>query len=381
MLTAVVTIIIFMVMITLHEFGHFIMAKSVGVRVLEFSIGMGPALLKKQGADTLYSLRLFPIGGYCKLDGEDDESDNPAAFCNQKLWKRFLVVSAGAVLNLILGFLLFAVIVGVTGPFRSNTIGKVEERAYLDECGIIAGDKIIGLNGHRINSYNDITLYSDELSAEAPSELVIKRGGQKLKFEVMPSVSETVITYGETSAEYTDTVNGVAETRTIEYEEGDIPENYVGETFTASRVIIGFEPMLTEVTAYNILPQAWYYTEYVAKSIYRALWDMVSGKSGLDSVSGPVGVAGVVNQAVHSGKDSLINILFIVAMLTVNLGIFNLLPLPALDGGRLFFMLAELVRGKPIPPEREGLVHAVGLLILLVLAAVICFNDIIKLIA
>lgn len=378
LLTALVTVVIFMVLITLHEFGHFIMAKSVGVNVLEFSVGMGPAIWKKQGEKTLYSLRAFPIGGYCKLDGEDGESDNPAAFCNQSLVKRFLVVAAGAVLNLLLGFLLFAMIVGISGPYRSNTVGNVVERSYLAQSGVQPGDKIVGLNGHKISSYNDLSLYGDELSSGAEIELTVKRGGEKLKISVLPSLDETKIVYGETSAEYTDTINGVSKTQIIEYEK--IPESYVGKTAESSRYIIGFEPLSVEVTAFNIVPEAWHYTEFVAKSIYHALWDMISGQSGIDNVSGPVGVASVVNEAVHSGKDSAVNVLFIVAMLTVNLGIFNLLPLPALDGGRLFFMLVELVRRKPIPPEREGMVHAIGLLLLLLFAVIVCFNDIIKLI-
>ncbi|MDD6735651.1 MAG: site-2 protease family protein [Clostridiales bacterium] len=380
LVTVIVTIVIFMVMITLHEFGHFIMAKTLGVNVLEFSVGMGPAVFKRKGKDTLYSLRALPIGGYCRLDGEDGGSDNPSAFCNQKLWKRFLVVSAGAILNLLLGFVLFIVLVGMMGPFKSNTIGKVDERAYLAQSGVIAGDKIVRINGHRVSSYNDISLYSNELKQGEEIELVVKRNGEKISFSVMPSMDETTVTYGETSAEYSDTINGVNETRTITYEADEIPEEYVGKTYSTSRYIIGFEPLICEVTAANIVPQAWHYTEYVAKSIYRALWDMISRQSGFENVSGPVGVAGAVNQAVHSGKESGINVLFLVAMLTINLGIFNLLPLPALDGGRLFFMLVELIRGKPVPPEKEGLVHAIGLVLLLILAAVICFNDILKLI-
>lgn len=380
MTTSVVTIVIFLVMITLHEFGHFIMAKAVGVNVLEFAVGMGPAIFKKQGKETLYSVRIFPIGGYCKLDGEDGESASKGAFCNQKLWKRFLVVSAGAILNLILGFVLFTIVVGMMGPFKSNTVGKVDERAYLAESGVLPGDKIVAIDGHKINFYNDISLYTDEFNENTRFELTVKRNGEKLKFVLQPSVDKTEVTYGENSAVYKDEINGISEVREITYNSDEIPANYVGKTVSQTRYIIGFEPLEENVTAYNIVPQAWYYTKYVIKSIYKSLWDMLSGRTGMENMSGPVGVAGVVNQAVHSGKDSVINILFIVAMLTINLGIFNLLPLPALDGGRLFFMLIELIRGKPVPPEKEGMVHAIGLILLLVLAAVICYNDIVRII-
>ncbi len=383
LVTAIVTILIFLVMITLHEFGHFIMAKSVGVKVLEFSIGMGPAILKKQGTETLYSVRIFPIGGYCKLDGEDGESESPTAFSNQKLWKRFLVVSAGAILNLILGFVLFAVIVAMTGPFASNIVGKVDSRSYLADTGVLAGDKIIAINGHKIGFYNDIALYTSEFESGEEFELTVKRNGEKLGFRLKPSQDITTVTYGENSAKYSDTINGVEEVRTVMYEDGDVPREYIGKTFSTTRYIIGFEPQMTDVTAFNLLPQAWNYTTYIARSIYVALGEMITGKTGLDNVSGPVGVAGVVSEAVNSGsvKTSSVNVLFIVAMLSVNLGIFNLLPLPALDGGRIFFMLVELIRRKPVPPEKEGMVHAIGLLLLLALAVVICFNDILKLIS
>lgn len=379
LVTAIVTILIFLVMITIHEFGHFIVAKATGVKVLEFAIGMGPAIFKKQGKETLYSVRIFPIGGYCSLLGEDGESVDEGAFCNQKWWKRFLVVSAGAIVNLVLGFVLFAVIVGVSGPFKSNVIDTIDERSYLAEAGVMPGDRIIGINGHGVNFYRDIELYSGEFADGKEFELTVKRDGEKNKFTIKPSYEDRTVTYGERTADIVEIINGIEKRRT-ETLADLVPEEYSGKTFSQSRYIMGFVPKVEEVTAVNILPQAWYYTGYIAKSIYMALGDMITGKAGLDNVSGPVGVAGVVGNAVNSGANRGINILLIVAMLTVNLGIFNLLPLPALDGGRLFFMIVELLRGKPIPPEKEGMVHGIGLVLLLALAVVICFNDILKLI-
>ena len=379
LVTALVTILIFLVMITIHEFGHFVAAKATGVGVLEFAIGMGPAIFKKQGKKTLYSVRIFPIGGYCSLLGENGESEEEGAFWKQSWWKRFLVVSAGAIVNLILGFVLFAVFVGATGPFASNVIDKVDERSYLAEAGVISGDKIVAINGHKVNFYNDISLYSEEFSTGENFELTVKRDREKLTFDVKPSHEIRSVTYSETSAEVVDIINGVEERYSEEFDVS-VPEEYAGKTVDSERYIMGFMPKTEEVTAINILPQAWHYTIYIAKSVYMALWDMITGSAGLENVSGPVGVAEVVGSAVNSGANSGINILLIVAMLTVNLGIFNLLPLPALDGGRLFFMLIELVRGKPVPPEKEGMVHGIGLVLLLVLAVVICFNDILKLI-
>ncbi len=380
MVTVLVTILIFMVLITLHEFGHFIVAKAIGVPVLEFSIGMGPAIFKNQGKETLYTIRIFPIGGYCKLEDEDSVSDNPNGFAAQKLWKRFLVVSAGAILNLILGFILFAAVVGITGPFASNVIETIDERSYLAETEVMPGDEIVKINGHKINFYDDIALYTSQFKEGEAFNLTIKRDGSKKEFSLLPSKNEISVKYEETSAVYRDTVNGITKEQVIFYEAEEIPDGYIGKTLEQSRYLIGFSPKMQEVTAANIIPQAYHYTVYVAKSIYMVLGDLVTGKGGLDNVSGPVGVAKVVGDAVNSGKDSVINVLFILAMLSVNLGIFNLLPIPGLDGGRIFFMIIELLRGKPVPPEKEGIVHAIGLLLMLVLAAVIFLNDILKII-
>lgn len=377
LVTVIVTLLIFLVMITLHEFGHFIMAKSLGVNVLEFAIGMGPAIFKKQGKKTLYSVRIFPIGGYCSLEGEDGGSDSEGAFCKQKLWKRFLIVSAGAIFNLILGIILFAVFVGATSPVASNVIDTIDERSYFAETGVMPGDKIVKINGHNINIFNDIKLYTGDFEKGKEIAITVKRGNEKFDVSVLPSEREQTVVYYDTYADITDIVNGETKNETVTLKEA-IPPEYVGKTYNENGLIIGFASRKIDVTAANILSQAWYHTVNITKSIYLALAELVTGKSGFESMAGPVGVGQVVGAAVNSGSDSGINILLIMAMLTVNLGIFNLLPLPALDGGRLFFMLVELVRGKPVPPEKEGVVHTIGLLLLLALAVVVFFNDIFR---
>lgn len=378
MVTVLVTLLIFLVMITLHEFGHFIMAKTLGVNVLEFAIGMGPAIYKKQGKNTLYSVRIFPIGGYCSLEGEDGGSDSDGAFCKQKLWKRFLIVSAGAIFNLILGIILFAVYVGSVSPVASNVIDSVEPRSYLAETGVMPGDEIVKINGHKINIYNDITLYSGEFEEGKEISLTVKRNKEKLDFVVMPSRKERTVVYGDSYIEIKDVINGVEGSQRVD--DVEIPAEYVGKTTTENGFIIGFAARKIHITGANILPQAWFLTCNITKSIYIALGELVTGKSGLQNMAGPVGVGQVVGAAVNSGSNATVNVLLIMAMLTVNLGIFNLLPLPALDGGRLFFMLVELLRGKPVPPEKEGIVHTIGLILLLILAVVVFFSDIFKLV-
>ena len=390
MLTAIFTILIFLVLISLHEFGHFIMAKASGVTVHEFSIGMGPAIFKKQGKETLYSVRIFPVGGYCKLEGEDSESDNPRAFCNQKWWKRFLVISAGAILNLILGFVLVVVMVlvqphqkGEPNVITTPVVKEIVKGSYMEDAGILPGDKIVSINGNKVHIYNDISLYTSKLEVDEYVEIGIKRGDKKFNFELKPSLSETTYNYGENSVEIITKINDTEERAVYEYTENDrdIIADVIGESATDKKLILGFMADTEEVSAFNILPYSYNYTGFVVRMVYRSLWDMVTGKVGFREVSGPVGIIDAVNTAVNTGEYMAVNLLSLTALLSINLGIFNLLPLPALDGGRLFFMLIELIRRKKIPPEKEGMVHAIGLMLLLLLSVVIFYNDIIKIIA
>lgn len=389
MLTAVVTVLIFLVMISLHEFGHFIMAKASGVSVLEFAVGMGPAIFKKQGKETLYSIRIFPIGGYCKLDGEDGGTDNPRAFCNQKQWKRFLVVSAGAVLNIILGFVLVVIMVSVQphsegqpNMISTPVIDSLVDNSHISETGIQPGDRIVNIDGHKIHIYDEIRLYTSKLEGDEIIPITVERNGERIKYDVKPSLSETIYEYGENSAIIKSVINGVENKEEIEYTD-EIRENVrdvIGQTASEKRYLIGFVSQQQDATVFNVIPYAYHYTGYVIKMVYRALWDMITGKTGFDEVSGPVGIISAVNTAVNTNvKYRLVNILSLASILTINLGIFNLLPLPALDGGRLFFMLVELIRRKPVPPEKEGMVHAIGLMLLLLLSVVISYHDIMKL--
>jgi len=389
MLTAIVTIIIFLVLISLHEFGHFIMAKLSGVNVLEFSVGMGPAIFKKQGGETLYSVRIFPVGGYCKLEGEDEKSDDPKAFCNQKLFKRFLVVVSGAVFNIILGFFLFVIItaiaphpVGEPNSINIPIIDTVVENSYLEDSGILPGDEITKINSHKIRYYQDISLYTNEFSQDEEVSVEILRNGEKLTFYILPTLSETNYNYGEENVEVIQIINGYETRNVYEYNEQNREEakTLAGQSASEKRLILGFTPRQEPVGINNIFSYSLNQTGYVVRMVYSAFWDLITGHSGFDQVSGPVGIVSAVNTAVNTGSYRMVNILSLAALLTINLGVFNLLPLPALDGGRLFFMIIEFIRRKPIPAEKEGMVHAIGLILLLCFAVVISFNDIIKLI-
>lgn len=382
LITVIVTILIFLVLISLHEFGHFAMAKASGVCVLEFSIGMGPAVLKKQKGETLYSLRLLPIGGYCKLEGEDEQTDSKRAFVNQKLWKRFLVIAAGAVLNILLGFAVFMIIVGMQKTVSTTTIGSIEERAYIAGTGIQAGDKIVEVNGHKITFYKDIAYYLNSVGEKDEINVAVKRNGEKLSFSFLPSYEQQHIVYDAEGASITTVVNGIEKQSYLTFtdEQKKAYEDMAGQEENTQRYILGFVAEREPVSVKNIFSESYHYTVFVVKLVYNALAELVTGKTGIEQFSGPVGVAAAVDTAVHSKQYSVLNVLNLIAMLTINLGIFNLLPIPALDGGRLFFLLIELIFRKPVPPDKEGLVHTVGMLLLLIFAAVILFNDVMKLI-
>ncbi|MEE0944187.1 MAG: site-2 protease family protein [Clostridia bacterium] len=381
MLTAVVTAVIFLVMISIHEFGHFFVAKLCGITVNEYAIGMGPAIFKKQKGETLYSVRLLPIGGFCSMEGEDGESDSERAFCNQKLWKRFLVVVAGAVLNVLLGFIIFVIISAQNAPFATNTVESLDERSYMYQAGVMPGDKIVEINGRNISFYQDITLYKSEIDLVEEVEMTIKRDGKKLKFTFPLSELTGNRVYNEASLTETTTMNGITETKEYAYQDGAIvPPEIIGKEIPVSGMMLGFSPRLEELSFVSLVNEAYCNTKFVVKLVYKSLWDLVSGEAGLEQVSGPVGIVDAVNTAVHSEVMPWLNVLSLAALLTINLGVFNLLPLPALDGGRILFMLFELVRGKPVPPEKEGVIHAVGLILLLIFAAIISFKDIMMLI-
>lgn len=328
-------ILFFGIIIALHEFGHFSTAKLFKIKVNEFSIGMGPAILKKQKGETKYALRLLPIGGFVSLEGEDEVSDDPRAFGNQKAWKRFIVIAAGAVLNIILGLVLIGIMLAISGAVPTTTVSDVSENMYTEETGVLVGDKIISIDGTRVHSARDL-YYCLYRNNDGNIDVVLKRNGEKLEFKDMKVIY-------------------------------DMEQGYCS-------FIVGND----KVSVLNIIPGAINETMSMTKMIWLSLIDMVRGNYGMDELSGPVGTIGIVadtaSDAVSSSDYSMI--FFMLAFITVNIGMVNLLPLPALDGGRLLFIFIELIFRKPVPKKFEAIVHAAGLVLLLGLMALITFNDI-----
>lgn len=381
MITAIVSIVMFLVMISLHEFGHFIVAKILNFKVDEFSIGMGPAIFKRKKGETQYSIRVLPLGGYCKFEGED-EADNkdPRAFANQRPWKRLLVLLAGGIFNIILGFVLFLAIVPGISPVSTNVVDNIVEHSYIEQIGIQPGDKIVEINGKRVNFYNDIKLYAQNFGKDEDVAIKIKRDGKIMDFAFKLSEHSTETQYKDNGVQINDTINGYTTGRFVQYS-NTMPkdDSLVGKTETTKDYIIGFYPQKKDINIFNVWGEAWNETKFVVKLVYQSFWQMITGKIGVEQMSGPVGIVKEVNTAVNSGQYSWLQVLNLVALLTINLGIFNLLPIPALDGGRILFVLIEIIRRKPIPPNKEGIVHAVGMLLLLLFILFISFHDIIRL--
>ncbi len=381
MFNIILTVVIFFLLIFLHEFGHFVSAKASGVGVNEFSIGMGPVIFQKKTGETTYSLRALPIGGYCALVGEDEENPSPKAFGNQKVWKRFLVIASGATINLLLGFVIFLFVVGMQKSIITTTVESVDERSYAVEAGLLPGDKIVEINGNKVNFYEDYRFFLGEASMSEPVEVSIKRAGEKLKFRLNLSQIEEKYIYEEDGAYVITKINGIEEESYIEYseEEKEAFSEYEGKEQTGEGYVLGVSLKRTEAGFKNIFPEAYNYTKFVVRMIFHTLGDVIFGDAGIEQFSGPVGVVSAVGDAVKTEEYAFPNILILVAMLTVNLGVFNLLPLPALDGGRLIFLFVEALTRKKVSAKIESMVHSIGMVLLLIFAAVVLFNDVLKL--
>ncbi|MBR3767187.1 MAG: RIP metalloprotease RseP [Clostridia bacterium] len=332
-------ILFFGIIIALHEFGHFSTAKLFRIKVNEFSIGMGPAVFKKQKGETLYALRILPIGGFVSLEGEDEASEDPRAFGNQKAWKRFIVIAAGATLNIILGLVLIGIMLTISGSVPTTTVSDVTENMYTAETGVLIGDKIISIDGTKVHSARDL-YYCLYRNNDGKYDIVLKRNGEKLEFTQMDVIY-------------------------------DMEQGFCS-------FVVGNE----KATFLNIIPGSVKETASMTKMIWLSLIDMFRGNYSMDEISGPVGTIGIVantaSDAISSADYSMI--IFMLAFITVNIGIVNLLPLPALDGGRLFFIFIEVIFRRPVPKKFEAIVHAAGLILLLGLMALITFNDISNLI-
>ena len=335
-----IAIIVFGVIIVIHEWGHFIAARLSGVKVNEFAIGMGPALFKIHGKNTMFSLRLLPIGGYCAMEGEDTTSSDDGAFCSKPPIKRLFITAAGAVMNIILGFIIAIIVTAINGRIVTNQVTYFTDDAVSSSSGLQLDDVILKINGKKIFTANDI-VYQLRNDVDGVVDMVVLRNGEKVKLDAVRF---------------------------------DLSLN----TETGKQVInIDFKVKANDCTIANIIPYSFKRTVTTARLIWISLIDMISGKYGFNDIQGPVGIVTAIGEA---SEQSFSDLLDFMMLITVNVGIFNLLPLPALDGGRLVFIIVEMIRRKPVPPEKEGLVHFIGFAALMLLMVAVTFNDIVRLI-
>ena len=342
-MSIILALIIFSLILLIHELGHFLLAKRGGVTVEEFSLGMGPRLISTVKGGTRYSLKLLPFGGSCMMLGEDEATTEEGSFASKSVWTRISVIAAGPIFNFILAFVLSVIIIGSIGVDKP-VILAVSEGFPAAEAGIQKGDTILKMNGTKIRLSREVTNY------------VTFHQGEDVTFVYEHEGEERTVTLS--------------------------PEQNEG-----GRYIFGLSTVSSyreKVGAWETLKYSAYEVKYWIQTTISSLKMLFTGQVGINDMSGPVGVVTIIGDtykesAADGGFYIWLNMLNISILLTANLGVMNLLPLPALDGGRLVFLIIEAIRRKRIDPEKEGMVHFVGLMLLMVLMIVVMFNDIRKL--
>lgn len=345
LVSILIFLVIFLFLVVSHEYGHYIIGKVNGIHATEFFIGMGPKLIKwKNKEGTEFSIRPFPFGGACVFEGQDALEEEKGestghGFLEAPVWNRIPTVLAGPIFNIVLAYLC-GVIIAYNAGALVPIVQEVLPQSGAEEAGIMQGDEIVKINGHTVHLSAEVSFASFYSTGE-PMKVTVKRNGEKIKFLVTPKYDENDQRYymGITNGEYV-------------------------ECKGAKSLLYG---------AYNV--------EYVLKSTLESLRMIFTGQVGKDDVAGPVGLVKVVDETYDDAKEYgfltvLLSMINLTMLLSANLAVINLLPLPALDGGRLVFMLVEAIRGKPVPPEKEGYVHLAGMALLLVLVVFVLFNDI-----
>lgn len=330
-----IALLVFMLVVTVHEFGHFIIAKKSKIKVNEFAVGMGPKLYAKQKGETLYSVRALPLGGYCAMEGEDEGEVEEKSFSetgnfNQApISGRIFTIFAGPLFNFILAFVIMFTLFTIRG-YQTTTISKILDDSPAKKYGIEVGDKILKIDSANISNWKDIQSYLAK-TEEKNIKVTVLRNGSEKKIEVSFENSN-------------DRKLGIT---------SELKRNPVVSLKESANTII-----------------------YFIDSMFDVLRQLFTGKVGVGQLSGPIGVVGAISSAASNGFYSL---LYITAFISVNLGFINLLPIPALDGGRLVFLIIELIKGKPISREKEGIVHTIGFVFLMGLILFVSFKDVIRL--
>ena len=348
-MSIIFAIILFSILIFVHELGHFLAAKASNVQVNEFSMFMGPAIWKKQKGETLYSIRCIPIGGYCAMEGEDADTDNPRSFQKAAWWKRLVVLIAGSAMNLIAGFLI-VVIVNSCMSMPVPQIDSLRTGSSMScEGGLQTGDLILEMNGYTVESTGDFDLALQANKDATAFDILVQRDGKNVLLQDVPMIPQ----------EFQENAEGPAGT-------------FYGINWSTRRLNFG-----------EVITQSWADCIYFAKLVWMSLGMLLSGEAGLTDMSGPVGIVSMMSdmaQASSSVAGAVLNLLYFGGFIAINLGVMNMLPIPALDGGRVLALLLttgiERIIGKKINPKVEGYIHGAGMILLLGLMALIMFKDI-----
>ena len=337
--TVIFAVLMFSLIIFVHELGHFITARLFKIKVHEFAIGMGPAVFSKQKGETKYSIRMIPMGGFCSMEGEDSSSEDEGSFSAKPWYAKLVVLASGAGMNIVLGFLICLMFIS----FSAENIETIEVDSVIEQSSVAdflqKGDRVVSINGSKINIKRDID-FAMQQNGEKEYRLVIERNGKKMEKSFMPF--ETKYTDGTPA------------------------------------YIIGFIPKAEKANIFNVTREAFFQTIWMGRLVFVSIGMLISGQAGMSDVSGPIGVVDAMNTTAQAG--GFVALLYLAGFISVNIGLMNLLPVPALDGGRIFFVLIEAVRKKPIPPEKEGVVHFIGLILLVGLMVFATWNDIVRII-
>jgi len=346
-----VAVLLFGLLIAVHEGGHFLAAKILGVRVNEFSIGMGPLIVSKQKGETRYSLRLFPIGGFCAMEGEDEDTEAPDSFAKKPAWKKLIILAAGSFMNFLAGLLILLLLFAPTKSLSVPVIADLMDGFPNEsESGLLPGDRLLSINDRKVHIVNDAQLYLN-LAKGDTMDLVIERDGVRLERTDFPlSLRE-----------------------------------YTVEGETVMRFGLYFDKV--EATPGLILQQTWDTALYFARTVWIGFQMLFQGDAGLKDLAGPVGIVSLIGETGTQSASmvaGLKNVCYIIALVAVNLAIVNMLPIPALDGGRIFLVLLNRIyfffTHRSLNPKYESYVHAIGFMLLILLMVVVTFQDVIKLV-
>ncbi len=335
----ILTLLVISFLALIHELGHYLCARYFNVSIKEFAVGMGPKIFSRKSYKTgiAYSIRLLPIGGFVAMVGEDEESDDDNALNKKPVWQRIVITAAGAIVNLLFGFILMGIIVTASPEIYGTTIDVYPYTVMTSaESGLREGDKIIKVNNTAVYTESDLS-YEINMSGGVPLDITVIRSGSKITI------------------------------KNVEFP----THNTQGITVS----LLDFALKTESKNPISIIKHTFFGTVTHVRSVWDSLIGLVSGKYGIEMASGPIGITTAVKETAEYGISSLLNL---IVLISVNLGIFNLLPLPALDGGRLVFQFIELIRRKPVKPEIEGYIHGAGIMLLMLLMVVVTFNDILK---